>query len=376
MDQHWRAQGDGEELLGGGTSDPEYRDMEEEEEASEEEEEDDEEELVLEAARPLKRGKHSLAHLSVAMGAAGVGGGRGQDSGGGAAIPSDEEEDDEEGEDEDEDEDDQDDGENEVIEILDDDEELEDHDEDQTTVSPHGQSTASVSQPAPSFRDEVNTLSSEYSNSASLLERRSSSRPAPALARDAMASARTNRRDRPPSWTTSIPDLERMLGVRSPSPPFGLPGQSLHGAQVAPSLGSRTDHVADSKQSLKLSPEELNASEVRDAVLPARTGELEQPGVMPETLGNDTNSVSSSRPRTSSAGTASSTMSSATATHTSNSVSGADGACASPSSEFPMELECTFCFLPIAVIALFACGHGCCWECAHDWCSRVRGFIL
>ena len=41
--------------------------------------------------------------------------------------------------------------------------------------------------------------------------------------------------------------------------------------------------------------------------------------------------------------------------------------------EFPVNLECPMCFNPLAVVALFACGHGACWECAHDWCGRVSG---
>lgn len=40
-------------------------------------------------------------------------------------------------------------------------------------------------------------------------------------------------------------------------------------------------------------------------------------------------------------------------------------------SEFPISLECPMCLQPFAVVALFACGHGACWECAFDWCGRV-----
>lgn len=43
-------------------------------------------------------------------------------------------------------------------------------------------------------------------------------------------------------------------------------------------------------------------------------------------------------------------------------------------SEFPRNLECAMCFNPIAVVALFACGHGSCWECAHEWCARVSSW--
>ena len=39
--------------------------------------------------------------------------------------------------------------------------------------------------------------------------------------------------------------------------------------------------------------------------------------------------------------------------------------------EVPINFECAICLSPVAVAALFACGHGSCWECAHDWCSRV-----
>lgn len=46
-------------------------------------------------------------------------------------------------------------------------------------------------------------------------------------------------------------------------------------------------------------------------------------------------------------------------------------AAAAASQELPRNLECAMCFNPLAVAALFACGHGSCWECAHDWCSRV-----
>eukprot|EP00904_Undaria_pinnatifida_P008688 jgi/Undpi1/494/HiC_scaffold_10.g03960.m1 len=38
--------------------------------------------------------------------------------------------------------------------------------------------------------------------------------------------------------------------------------------------------------------------------------------------------------------------------------------------EVPINFECAICLSPVAVAALFACGHGSCWECAHDWCSR------
>ncbi|CAN0287131.1 unnamed protein product [Pylaiella littoralis] len=48
----------------------------------------------------------------------------------------------------------------------------------------------------------------------------------------------------------------------------------------------------------------------------------------------------------------------------------AAAAAAAAAAEFPLNLECAMCFNPLAVAALFACGHGSCWECAHDWCSR------
>ncbi|CAM9350477.1 unnamed protein product [Ectocarpus sp. 6 AP-2014] len=48
----------------------------------------------------------------------------------------------------------------------------------------------------------------------------------------------------------------------------------------------------------------------------------------------------------------------------------AAAAAAAASQELPRNLECAMCFNPLAVAALFACGHGSCWECAHDWCSR------
>ncbi|CAB1121432.1 unnamed protein product [Ectocarpus sp. CCAP 1310/34] len=48
----------------------------------------------------------------------------------------------------------------------------------------------------------------------------------------------------------------------------------------------------------------------------------------------------------------------------------AAAAAAAASQELPRILECAVCFNPLAVAALFACGHGSCWECAHDWCSR------
>ncbi|CAM9304082.1 unnamed protein product [Ectocarpus sp. 4 AP-2014] len=48
----------------------------------------------------------------------------------------------------------------------------------------------------------------------------------------------------------------------------------------------------------------------------------------------------------------------------------AAAATAAASQELPRNLECAMCFNPVAVAALFACGHGSCWECAHDWCSR------
>ncbi|CAN0081304.1 unnamed protein product, partial [Ectocarpus sp. 12 AP-2014] len=48
----------------------------------------------------------------------------------------------------------------------------------------------------------------------------------------------------------------------------------------------------------------------------------------------------------------------------------AAAAAAAASQELPRNLECAMCFNPLAVVALFACGHGSCWECAHDWCSR------
>ena len=51
--------------------------------------------------------------------------------------------------------------------------------------------------------------------------------------------------------------------------------------------------------------------------------------------------------------------------------SGQIGSAVSASGDFPINLECAICFNPLAVAALFACGHGSCWECAHDWCSRV-----
>eukprot|EP00903_Cladosiphon_okamuranus_P007267 g7045.t2 len=50
--------------------------------------------------------------------------------------------------------------------------------------------------------------------------------------------------------------------------------------------------------------------------------------------------------------------------------SGQIGTALSASGDFPLNLECAICFNPLAVTALFACGHGSCWECAHDWCSR------
>ncbi len=50
----------------------------------------------------------------------------------------------------------------------------------------------------------------------------------------------------------------------------------------------------------------------------------------------------------------------------------AGGQIASSGEDLPLNLECAVCFNPLAVTALFACGHGSCWECAHDWCSRVR----
>lgn len=54
-----------------------------------------------------------------------------------------------------------------------------------------------------------------------------------------------------------------------------------------------------------------------------------------------------------------------------DSKSGQIGSTLGASGDFPLNLECAMCFNPVAVTALFACGHGSCWECAHDWCSRV-----
>lgn len=385
MDHLWGEQGDGGELSGEGRSDGDEKDMEEEEEeeASEDEEEDDDD-LELQAERPLKRGKHSLARLSVAMGAAGVDGGQGQD-GSSAAIPSDDEEDgddegeDDEEEDDDDDDDDQEEEEKEVIEILDDDEEMEDHEEDTTAVSSHGRSNSSVSPAGAASKLEPIPLPSIFSLPANLLSRQSlSPRPATASSRDpASPSSRPNPRDRPRTWT-GMSDLEHMLGVRSPSPPlaphYAFEDRPTRSPGSSPPLDPSAGSPGTAERCGKMSPEELAAGDagpvgIRSPVMPAQSEELEQALGMPATSESNGGAVPAWA-ETSSEMVSSGSPGSLAAGATGCASSG-DGIGSSSPSEFPMELECAICFLPIAVMALFACGHGCCWECAHNWCSRV-----
>lgn len=394
MDELWAAADDlnAGESSGDGISYSYGHDREamEEDEASSEEgehgEEEDEEDDDRDRPAKRLRGKQPLAHLQQSMlsansqssqsqeaaaegGSPNRAGGRtakhasaGDLGGLGRAQASDNDHADAEDEDEEEDEDD--DNRNEVIEIFsDEEEEEEEEDEDED--------------------DLLGCSSTSILNRESML--RSTPSPAADLARGLAASANASdttsdgaARGIVPQDSITTSSLGRwcdtgrgnvgdyrvdaaMRAHDSTSKSRKFVGASMKHCRIGRTRSELTmaragTHGADSGSEVdsKMSPEELAADEGL-----ARVGSSPAVPMISAEVGVESATV---RYRTTTASDIRGTMVSSPFSTTSAAVT----------KEFPWNLECAICFDPIAVVALFACGHGACWECAHEWCSRVR----